>query len=200
MEKRSVVATRDFWAIFVASALFAVVILWSTPGFPATRPVDILSPAAGDLEQLAHLDTALHQALRTQRDRLGSGCEFAAVRAELIAVQREAIEAVQRLGALWRDGRFRNGGFALSEVLVYDFAAVIDEARRDTAVADTFATLEAASRDGSRDARAVLERMIASDPAAPACLARALDEDTVRVGARILEQVILEEYVRPRVW
>ena len=199
MERQGVVAKNFRTVLVVASALLAAVTLWSTPGFPATA--DTLSPATSELRQLADLDAALRQALRMQRERLGTECEFSAVRARLVGIQDEAIDAIRRIGALWRGGRLRSGGLAMSEVLVYDLVAVIDEARRDTAVADTLASLEAATHDGSHDARALLRRMIDSNPAAPACLARALEEeDTIALGARILEQVIFDDYLRPRVW
>src|SRR5438067_6353706 len=55
-----------------------------------------------------------------------------------------------------RSGRLRAHGLARSEVLVYDLAALIYEARRDTALADTLATLEEETRQGS--ARAVSDR------------------------------------------
>ena len=98
------------------------------------------------------------------------------IRARLIRVRDEAVGAAARLGSLWRSGRLRAHGLARSEVLVYDLAALIYEARRDTALADTLATLEEETRQGSAEARALFRRMVEIHPAAPACLSGARDE------------------------
>ncbi|MBI3629228.1 MAG: hypothetical protein HY217_06585, partial [Candidatus Rokubacteria bacterium] len=186
---------RDFWTIVAASALFAAVIFWSEPGFPATRPTPAPPPATAELRTLAELGTTLQQALRAQERRLDSGCEFATVRAELLEVRDGAVDAIRTLGQLWRQGRLRDGGFAMSEVLVYDFVAMLDDAVRDTAVADTLAVLQEETRRGSGDARSLLQKMIEIHPAAPACLTRALEEqeDAGQTTARILEQVIFTD-------
>src|SRR5207244_11696825 len=67
-------------------------------------------------------------------------------------------------------GRVRARCRAMSEVVVYGFAALIYEARRDTALADTLATLGEERRQGSAEARALFRRMVEIHPAAPACL------------------------------
>lgn len=190
---------KNFWTILAASGLFAAISLWSQPGFPATRPAAPPPPATAELAALADLGTSLHHALRAQERRLDSGCEFATVRAGLFEVRDEAIGAIRTLGRLWREGRLRHGGLAMSEVLIYDFAAVLDEAVRDTSVADTLAVLQDETRRSSSDARSLLQKMIDIHPAAPACLTRALEEqeDTVQTAARILEQVIFTDSFAP---
>jgi hypothetical protein len=165
--------SKNLWTIVLVSAIFAAVTMWSTPGFPATTDAPRL--AAEDLNRLEDLDVALQRALHAEQQRLDSGCDFAAVRERLIRVQESAVRALGRLGTLYRDGRLRAGGFAMSEVLVYQFAAVIDEARRDTAIADTLAVLYQQTLDGAPDARERLERMTEIHPSPPACLMEALD-------------------------
>jgi hypothetical protein len=167
--------SKNLWTIALVSAIFAVVAMWSTPGFPATRPAESPQVAIEDLNRLEDLDVALRRALHAEQQHLDDGCEFAAIRERLIRVQEAAVRAMGRLGTLYRDGRLRDGGFAMSEVLVYQFAAVIDEARRDTALADTLAVLYQQTLDGAPDARERLVRMTDIHPAPPACLIEALD-------------------------
>lgn len=190
--------SKNFWTILTASALFAAVSMWSRPGFPATNAAYAPAPATAELSTLADLNASLHQALRAQERRLDSGCDFATVRAHLLTVRDEAMDAIRALGRLWREGRLREGGFAMSEVLVYNFAAVHDDAVRDTALAETLAVLQEETRRGSGDARALLQKMVEIHPAAPACLTRALEEqeESVQTAAGILEQVILTDYFR----
>ncbi len=159
-----------------ASALFAALTTWSTPALPATLSGGAPAVGASELGRLADLDAMLRHDLRAEQQRLESGCEFAMVRERLASVRDEAMGAVRQLGTLWREGRTRDGGFAMSELLVYNFATLVDEARRDSALADTLALLQDETRQGSPDARALIERMIEIHPAAPSCLTRALDE------------------------
>ena len=191
--------SRNLRTIAQASALFTVLTTWSTPGFPATLSGGTPALAANELGRLADLDATLRHDLRAQQERLESGCEFSTVRERLAGVRDEAMGAIRRLGTLWREGRMRNGGLAMSELLVYDFAALIDEARRDTALADTLALLQEETRQGSTDARALLERMIEIHPAAPSCLTRALDEQggDPYVAARVIEPVLLSDQSAP---
>ncbi len=194
--------SKNFWTILLASALFAAVAMWSSPGFPATRSDETPAPATQELRALADLDALLSQVLRGQERHLDSSCEFATVRQRLLIVRDEAMGAIRRIGGLWREGRLRDGGLALSEVLVYDFAAVLDEARRDTALADTLAMLQQETRRGSGDARALLRRMIEIHPAPPACLTRALDEEegSENYALGVLERVIFTDYATGRPW
>jgi hypothetical protein len=174
----------------LAAALLAAVTAWSTPAAPSTG--DALPTATGELDELDRLASALRGDLHVQQQRLDSGCEFAGIRARLIEVRDEAIAGVERLARLWRSGRLHDGGLALSEVLADDFAALVNEARRDTALADTLATLEEETRRGSGEARALLRRMIEIHPAAPACLSRALDEPERGdlAAVRVLERAL----------
>lgn len=184
--------SKNFWTILAASVLFAAVSMWTTPGFPDTGSVATPSVSRSELDGLADLDVSLQESLRLVEQRLDSGCEFARASERLFGVQYEAMTAIHRLGTLWREGRLRQGGFALSEVLVHDFAAVVDEARRDAVLAETLARLQAETRDGSDDARTLLARMVEIHPAAPTCLTRALEErdgersETFRVLERAL--------------
>lgn len=191
--------TRNLRTIALGSTIVAALTTWSTPGFPATPSGGMPALAASELGRLADLDAMLRHDLRAQQERLESGCEFATVRERLAQVRDEAMGAIRRLGTLWREGRMRNGGLAMSEVLVYDFAALIDEARRDTALADTLAQLQAETRQGSADARALLERMIEIHPDAPSCLTRALDEqgEDQYFAARVRERVLFTDQSSP---
>jgi hypothetical protein len=182
-------SNRGCTPLFVA-ALLAAVTGWSTPAAPSTG--DALPAATGELDALDRLASALRADLHGQQQRLDSGCEFAGIRARLIEIRDEAIAAVERLASLWRNGRLHDGGLALSEVLADDFAALVNEARRDTALADTLATLEEETRRGSGEARTLLRRMIEIHPAAPACLSRALDEPERGdlAAVRVLERAL----------
>jgi hypothetical protein len=167
--------SNGFRTTLLASALLTALTLASPPG-SAARPAGAAPPATGELDALDRLAAALRSDLHLEQKRLDSACEFTEIRARLIRVRDEAVAAAERLGSLWRSGRLRPRGLAMSEVLVYDFAALIYEARRDTALADTLATLEEETRQGSAEARALFLRMVEIHPAAPACLSGALDE------------------------
>lgn len=167
--------SNGFWTTLVASALLTALTLASPPG-AAARPAGDLPAVTGELDALDGLAAALRSDLHLEQRRLDSACEFTEIRAHLIRVRDDAVAAAERLGSLWRSGRLRARGLAMSEVLVYDFAALIYEARRDTALADTLATLEEETRQGSAEARARFRRMVEIHPAAPACLSGAPDE------------------------
>jgi hypothetical protein len=167
--------SNGFRTTLLVSALLTALTLASPPG-SAARPAGDLPPATGELDALDGLAAALRSNLHLEQRRLDSACEFAEIRARLIRVRDEAVAAAERLGSLWRGGRLRARGLAMSEVLVYDFAALIYEARRDTALADTLATLEEETRQGSAEARALFRRMVEIHPAAPACLSGTPDE------------------------
>src|SRR5260370_24249019 len=136
----------------LASALLTALTLASPPG-SAARPAGDLPPATGELDALDALAAALRSDLHLEQQRLDSACEFTEIRARLIRVRDEAATAAERLGSLWRSGRLRPRGLAMSEVLVYDFAALIYEARRDTALAHPPATLQEETPQGTAAAR-----------------------------------------------
>ena len=167
--------SSGFQTTLLASALLAALTLVSPRG-SAARPAGDLPPATGELDALDRLAAALRSDLHLEQQRLDTACKFTEIRARLIRVRDEAVGAAARLGSLWRSGRLRAHGLARSEVLVYDLAALIYEADRDTALADTLATLEEETRQGSAEARALFRRMVEIHPAAPACLSGALDE------------------------
>jgi hypothetical protein len=167
--------SNGFRTTLLASTLLTALTLTSPPGSAARQAGDA-PPATGELDALDRLAAALRSDLHLEQKRLDSACEFTEIRAHLIRVRDEAVAAAERLGSLWRSGRLRPRGLAMSEVLVYDFAALIYEARRDTALADTLATLEEETRQGSAEARAQFLRMVEIHPAAPACLSGALDQ------------------------
>jgi hypothetical protein len=167
---------EGFRTLSRVAALGLAVGLWPTPGLPATPSGDGPALAAGELGSLDRLAWALRRDLHIQQQQLDSGCEFAAIRGRLIAVRDGAVAASARLERIWQAGRLRSGGLAVSEVLARDFAALVAEARRDTALADTLATLEEETRGGSDETRVLLRRMVEIHPAAPACLTGALAE------------------------
>jgi hypothetical protein len=101
---------------------------------------------------------------------LEASCEFALIRDRLAEVRDEAVRAVGRIGGLWREGRLRHGGFALSEVLVYDFAMLVNEVIWGIAAADALASLQARSLE-AQDRPGLTARMTAILPAAGACMA-----------------------------
>jgi hypothetical protein len=183
---------KGFETIGRATALGLAVGLWPTPALPATPPGPAPIVAAGELGSLDRLAWGLRRDLRIQQQQLDSACDFAAIRGHLIAVRDSAVAASARLERIWRAGGPHSGGFAVSEVLARDFAALVAEARRDTALADTLATLEDETRGGSDQARVLLRRMIEIHPAAPACLTGALVEPEPGdlPALRVLERVL----------
>lgn len=195
MDRRS-----DFWTILLSALIFAAIAMWSEPGFPATPPPETTRQASVELGALDDLGVSLRREVQAQERRLASGCDFAAVRERLIQARDEAIGALQRLAELRGTGRLRGGGMALSEVLVDDVAALIDRARRDTAVADTLALLQDETRGGSAAARVELERLITASPAGPACLSQVVNEQGTdpQFVQRALERILFIDYGRQR--
>jgi hypothetical protein len=55
-------------------------------------------------------------------------------------VRDSALDALNRLGTMWRTGRLRTGALAASEVLTNDLVAVIYRAHRAVAVAYALGT------------------------------------------------------------
>lgn len=133
-------------AVLLATSALPVASQAASP-FPPPRLGSV------ELTRLADLNRTLRQTLAQEENRLESTCEFVAVRDRLIEVRDAAATAVTRLGALWLDGHFRNGGAALAEVLAYDLGAIVEDSRRDIAVADALALIESAGADAPSVAR-----------------------------------------------
>jgi hypothetical protein len=113
---------------------------------------------------------------------MDGGCEFTTARDQFVRVHDALIRAVRDMGKLWREGRLQQGGLALTEVLLRDFGALIDEAQRSASIAHSLAVLQQQTLDGAPDARARLARMIEVHPAPPVCLTAALDGADVAPG------------------
>jgi hypothetical protein len=162
--------------IAVAAAAFSAAMVWPSPGIPASRSTDAPARRALDLPILLDVDQALRQALRSEEQRLVSGCDFDAIRRRLLEIGAGVGDAIEQLHEFHREGRFRSSGLAMSEVLVQRLAALREEARRDAALAEVLGGLHRQALDGSHDARDKLGRIVAAHPAPPACLTRELDE------------------------
>jgi hypothetical protein len=162
---------RNLLAIATVAAAFTLATTWLTPAFPATLPVEATRSPGADLSDLAALHATLRQRGSDQVQSLESSCEFGLIRDRLVEVRDEAVHAVRRIGGLWREGRLRDGGFALSEVLVYDFAALVNDLIWSIAAADALAILQTQTLQAP-DAQDVAARIAAIHPSAAACVAR----------------------------
>jgi hypothetical protein len=161
---------QNLLAIATVAAV-ALVTMWLTPAFPATLPVDATRSPGADLSDLAALQATLRQRGSDHVRSLESSCEFGLIRDRLVEVRDEAVDAVRRISRLWRQGRLRDGGFALSEVLVYDFAALVNELIWSIAAADALAILQTQTRQAP-NALEVAARITAIHPSAAACVAK----------------------------
>ncbi len=181
---------RDF-RIALASATFLAIMVWASPGFPVPHSTDAPARSLVELPSLVDLDHVLRRSLRAEEQRLVTGCEFQSIRSRLLEISDGAAGAIQRLQEFHRDGRFRSGGLAMSEILLQRFAVLREEANRDTALAETLGILRQQALDGSHDARAKIGQIIAAHPAPPPCLTRDLDEHGrgLREGAAIRRQL-----------
>ena len=123
---------------------------------PAAYPTEGPRLVGAELAGLAQTHHVLRRTLDREESRLESTCEFADIRDRLIEVRDTAVTAIGRLGSLWREGRLRSGGVALAEVLLQELGAVVDDARRDIAVADSLALILAEPDDRADVARRVV--------------------------------------------
>lgn len=166
--------SRNLWTIALVSALFALIAFWSTPGFPAVPMDEAPRPASGELAAVADLAASLGRALRAEQERSADACDFVGARDAFLRVRDTAVRGARDLGRLWRAGRLRAGGLALTEVLLGDLGAIADESQRGATIAHALAGLRQLAFDGAPDARARLDRMVAIHPAPPACLTETL--------------------------
>jgi hypothetical protein len=156
---------------YIALALaFTVAATWLTPASAATLPSEAPRRPAAELSEIAGLNDALRQRASDHVHLLESTCQFGFVRDRLVEVRDEAVEAVRRIGGLWREGRLRHGGFALAEVLVYDLAVLVNEVIWSIAAADALAVLQAQGR-GTSGGDDLVARLSAIYPSAAACVA-----------------------------
>jgi hypothetical protein len=178
--------------ISIAAAISSAIMVWASPGFPVSRSTDSPAHSSVELPRLVALDHALRRALRAEEQRLMSGCEFESIRSRLRSIGDGAGGAIEELRELQRDGRFRKGGLAMSEVLMQRLAALREEAHRDTALAEVLGVLHQRALDGSHDAREEIDRIIAAHPAPPTCLTHELDERMrdVREGAAVRRELL----------
>jgi hypothetical protein len=135
-----------------ALALLCATFMWPVQSLPAYSPTDPRLVGV-ELARLGELNHALRQTLVREESRLEATCEFAAVRDRLIEVRDTATAAIGRIATLWREGHLRNGGLALAEVLVHELGGVVEETRRDIAVADTLAMIQAQGTEAKDIAR-----------------------------------------------
>jgi hypothetical protein len=149
---------------------FAVAATWPTPAFPATLPSEAPRLPAAELSEVATLSDALRQRATDHVQLLESSCQFGFVRDRLVEVRDEAVDAVRRIGGLWREGRLRHGGFALAEVLVHDLAGLVHEVIWSIAAAEALAVLQAQGR-GTSGGDDLVARLSAIHPSAAACVA-----------------------------
>jgi hypothetical protein len=177
--------------IGLASATFSVILVWASPGLPVSRSSDAPVRGGAELHRLVDLDHALRRALHAEERRLLSGCEFESIRSRLIQIHSGAGGAIERLREFHRDGGFRSGGLAISEILLQRLAVLREEAHRDTALAEVLGVLHRQALDGSRDARQKIDQIISTHPAPPACLTRELDERMQKApgGAAVRRQL-----------
>jgi hypothetical protein len=119
----------------IATLLSIAVLLTPQRGRAAADPVAIVPSATGDLLALADLSARLARELRAEEGRLTSPCEAADARDRLRDVRDSALDALNRLGTMWRTGRLRTGTLAASEALTNDLVTVIYRAHRAVAVA-----------------------------------------------------------------
>ena len=135
-----------------ALALLCATVLWPIEG-PSAYPTGDPRLVGAELARLVELNQTLRKSLESEEERLESSCEFTDIRDRLIQVRDAALTGIGRLEAFWREGRLRNGGVALAEVLLNELGGVVEDARRDIAVADTLALIQAQPGEASDLAR-----------------------------------------------
>jgi hypothetical protein len=167
----------------LVAAVFATVLLSSRTGFANADAGDNRELPATELGRLSDLDVELRRILRAEQNRLVTGCEFAAISQRLLDVRADALDAVRILTGLYTDGRLRNGGLAMSELLLDKFDGLISDVRRDSELAKTLASLQRLVQGGAPNARTQLARIIEVHPSPPICLTRLIQVDPATVSA-----------------
>ncbi len=124
----------------IATVLSVSALLMPQHGSTGTDPAATDPPASGDLAALADLSVRLARELRVEEGRLTSPCDVADARDRLRDVRDSALDALNRLGTMWRTGRLRTGALAASEVLTNDLVSVIYRSHRALAVAHSLSS------------------------------------------------------------